>query len=212
MGQIIKFPVRAAKFGNKRVPRRCRSKENPAQLQLFSQATAQILHLAAEFSPFEYALLLDERGESGASEAYLKAVAEQDCIADAYCNLGVIESKQGRVTKAFDCFTTCLKHEPRHFEAHFNLGNMYFEVNDLRLAQVHYELAVEVDPTFPNVYFNLALVLSINNEFAAAIAALIRYQELAPGDEGRNADDLLENLKKSLATSKSSRAGVPSQH
>jgi len=40
-------------------------------------------------------------------------------------------------------------------------------VNDFRLAQIHYEMAAEVDPTFANVYFNLALVQSINNELSA---------------------------------------------
>jgi hypothetical protein len=69
-------------------------------------------------------------------------------------------------------------------------------------------MATEVDPSFPNVYFNLALVLSINNEFSAAITALTRYQELVPADEGRNGDELLENLKKSLTATKNSRAGV----
>jgi len=211
MGQIIKFPVRAAKFGYKRVPRRACKEENPAQLHLFSADTAQILHLALEQGLFEHALLLDEKGDARAIDAYLKAIAEQDCVADAYCNLGIIESKQGRISKAFDCFTTCLKFEPRHFEAHFNLGNLYFEVNDFRLAQIHYEIAAEVDPAFPNVYFNLALVLSINNEIVAAINALARYQQLAPPNEAGNADDLLENLKKSLAVTKSSSTGVPSQ-
>jgi tetratricopeptide (TPR) repeat protein len=207
MGQIIKFPVRAAKFGYKRVPRRARTAENPAQLHLFSQVTAQILHLAPELSPFEHALLLDEKGDARAMDAYLRAITEHDCVADAYCNLGIIESKQGKISKAFDCFTTSLKHEPRHFEAHFNLGNMYFEVNDFRLAQIHYEMAAEVDPTFPNVYFNLALVLSINNEFVGAISALMRYQQLVPPNEAGNADGLLENLKKSLAAAKNPRAG-----
>jgi Flp pilus assembly protein TadD len=83
---------------------------------------------------------------------------------------------------------------------------MYFDVNDLRLAQLHYELAAEVDPSFPNVYFNLALVQAINNEIADAVTALTKYQELAPEAERRNADELMENLKKSLAATKSSRA------
>jgi Flp pilus assembly protein TadD len=127
-------------------------------------------------------------------------------VADAYCNLGIIQSKQGNMSKAFDSFTSSLKIDPRHFEAHFNLGNMYFDVNDLRLAQLHYELAAEVDPSFPNVYFNLALVQAINNEIADAVTALTKYQELAPEAERRNADELMENLKKSLAATKSSRA------
>ena len=173
-------------------------------MQLFPQATAQVLEFASELSHFEHALLLDERGDPRASDLYLKAIAAQECVADAYCNLGIIESKQGETAKAFDCFTNCLKHDPRHFEAHYNLGNLYFEVNDLRLARVHYELATEVDPSFPNVYFNLALVLSINNEFDAAVNALTKYQEMVPAEEGRHADELLENLKKSLAATKNS--------
>jgi tetratricopeptide (TPR) repeat protein len=208
MGQIIKFPVRASKFGFKRVPKRARKEENPAQLHLFPQATAQVLQFTPELGHFEHALLLDERGDLKAVDIYLKAIAEQDCVADAYCNLGIIESKQGKTARAFDCFTNSLKHDPRHFEAHYNLGNMYFEVNDFRLAQVHYEVATEVDPTFPNVYFNLALVLSINNELGAAITALTRYQAMVSPEEGRIADELLANLKKSLAAAKNSRAGL----
>jgi tetratricopeptide (TPR) repeat protein len=199
MGQILKFPVRAAKFGYKRVPKRARQ-ENPAQLHLFQQTTAQVLQFTPDCSLFEQGLLLDERGDARAVDFYLKAISAEDCVPDAYCNLGIIESKQGRVARAFDCFTNCLKHNPRHFEAHYNLGNMYFEVNDFRLAKVHYEIAGEVDPTFPNLYFNLALVLSITKEFGAAIAALEKYQEIAPPHEARNADELLETLKKSQET------------
>lgn len=201
MGQIIKFPVRAAKFEYKRVPRHRRN-EDPAQLQLFTQATAQVLHLVPESGLFDYALMLDEQGDIRAVDVYLKAIAQDDCAADAHCNLGIIESRQGKTAKAFDGFTSCLKLEPRHFEAHYNLGNLYFEANDFRLAKLHYEIAAEVDPSFPNVYFNLALVLSITNEFAPAISALTKYRELAPPNERRNADELLENLNKSLAARK----------
>ena len=206
MAEILKFPVQASKFGYKRVRKAARSADHPNQLDLFAQPTAQILDFAPS-SRFEQALLFDERGDPKAAELYAKAIEEQDCVADAYCNLGIIHSKQGNSAKAFDCFTTSLKLDPRHFEAHFNLGNMYFDQEELRLAQLHYELAMEVDPSFPNVYFNLALVQAINNELEAAIAALTKYQELVPQSEGRNADELLENLKKSLAASrKPSRA------
>jgi tetratricopeptide (TPR) repeat protein len=208
MGQILKFPVRASKFGYKRVPKRARADDDPAQLQLFPQATAQILQLTPELSHFEHALMLDELGDLGAVDFYLKAIAEQDCVADAYCNLGIIESKQGKTARALDYFTSSLKHNPRHSEAHYNLGNQYFEVNDFRLAQIHYEMATEIDPSSPNVYFNLALVLSINNELGAAVSALTKYQEMVPADQARQADELLENLKKSLAATKNSRAGI----
>jgi tetratricopeptide (TPR) repeat protein len=205
MGQILKFPVQASKFGYKRVKKRANAAENPDQLSLFAQPTAQILNLVLEMSRFEQALLWDERGNSQAAELYKKAIEEGDCVADAYCNLGIIESQKGNTAKAFDCFTTSLKHNPRHSEAHYNLGNLYFDANDCRLAQTHYEMAAEVDPSFPNVYFNLALVQAINNELMAAVNALTKYQELVSEVEGRNADELLQNLKKSLAASNHSR-------
>ena len=203
MGQIVKFPAQTSKFGYRRVPRRARDNDNPAQLSLFPTVTAQVLYLAPVSGPFEHALLLDERGDPAAVEFYLKAIAEQNCVADAYCNLGIIESKRGNTLKALDCFTNSLKHHPRHSEAHYNLANIYFELNDFRLAQIHYALSTEIDPSFPNSFFNLALVLSVNQEFAAAVAALRRYQELVPAAEARKADELLANLKKSLAAKQS---------
>jgi tetratricopeptide (TPR) repeat protein len=208
MGQILKFPVQASKFGYKRVRKTAAKAENPNQLDLFAQPTAQILNFVPpDWSRFEQALFLDEHGDPKAAELYSKAIDEHDCVDDAYCNLGIIESKRGNTTKAFDCFSTCLKSNPRHFEAHYNLGNLYFDVSDSRLAQVHYEMALEIDPSFPNAYFNLALALATNQELASAVAALTRYQELVPGPEGRIADELLSNLRKSLAAAKKSHLG-----
>jgi Flp pilus assembly protein TadD len=80
-------------------------------------------------------------------------------------------------------------------------------VNDFRLAQIHYEMAAEVDPDFANIYFNLALVQSINGELATAIKSLTRYQQLVSANEARNADELLRNLRQSLAGRKDSRLG-----
>ena len=205
MAQILKFPAQASKFGYKRVRKCAKSAENPDQLHLFSQPTAQILDFEPELSRFEQALMLDERGDPKAAELYEQAIEAHDCAADAYCNLGIIESKKGNTTKAFDCFTTSLKNNPRHSEAHYNLGNLYFEVNDFRLAQIHYEMAAEVDSSFANVYFNLALVQAIMNDFGAALHALTKYQELVSEEEAQNAGDLFHNLKRSLSAAANSR-------
>ncbi len=203
MGQILKFPVQTSKLGYKRVRGQAKTAESPDQLHLFPPRTAQILPFTPQLSLFEQALMLDERGDPAAAEFYAKAIAEQDCVADAYCNLGIIESQMGNISKAFDCFTTSLKHNPRHSEAHYNLGNLYFDLNDFRLAQIHYEMAAQVDPSFANVYFNLGLVQAISNDLAAAVSALTRYQELVSQAEGRNVDELLHNLKQSLVAAKS---------
>ena len=207
MAQILEFPAQASKLGYRRVKKRAKAAEDPDQLVLFLPPKAPILSFAPDLSTFEQALTFDESGDLRAAELYQNAIEEQDCVADAYCNLGIIESKKGNTTKAFDCFTSSLKHNPRHSEAHYNLGNLYFELNDFRLAQIHYEMAGEVDPSFANAYFNLALVQAINNDFGAALSALARYQELVSEHEGRIAEELLQNLKKSLGMAKNSRLG-----
>jgi len=206
MGQILKFPAPASKFGYKRVRKRC-TEDHPDQLKLFSQPSAQILTFSSSVSPFEQALMLDERGDQKAAEFYAKAIEGHDCVADAYCNLGIIESRKGDTAKAFDCFTRSLKQDPRHSEAHYNLANLYFELNDFRLAQIHYEMAVEVEPSFANVYFNLALVQTINKDAAGAIAALQKYQKLVSRDEARTAEEMLHELRKSVEAN-GSQAGL----
>ena len=199
MAQIIQFPGQTPKFGFKRVRRRSPGADDPNQLQLFAAPTATILPLHSALQAFEQALRLDELDDPGAEDLYRKAIEEQDCVADAYCNLGILQSKRGETAGAFDSFTRCLKHNPRHFEAHYNLGNLYFDNNDHRLAQVHLQIAAEIDPTFPNLHFNLALVLAVNNEILAAIAAIKTYQSLVPAEEARKAGDLLAHLQQSLA-------------
>lgn len=200
-GRILPFPVRQApKFGFERA--RKHGKQNLDQMNLSPARLAEVRRLPVSIGPFEEALLLDERGDSRAAEAYRRAITEGDCVADAYCNLGILESDAGRMTKAFDCFTRSLGHDPRHFESHYNLGNLYFGENDLRLAKMHYELAAEIDPDFPNLFFNLGLVLALLEKTGAAIEAFSRYQLLAPPEERRYADDLICELRRSLDTTR----------
>jgi tetratricopeptide (TPR) repeat protein len=200
MGKVLQFSPRSpVKFDFERVKTRRKDIPTPRdQLSLFSSSGAQVLHLPSDIGPFEEALFLDERGDARTEEAYRRAIAEGDSLADAYCNLGILEFKAGRVAKAFDCFTKSLEHDPRHFESHYNLGNLYLEGGNVRLARMHYELAAKIDPGFPNLYFNLGLVHALNNDYPAALATLSKYKELSPKDEGAKADELLENLKRSV--------------
>ena len=166
------------------------------QLSLFPEHEGELISLQRRLSPFEEALLYDERGDLRAAEAYRKAISEDDCVADAYCNLGMLELEDGRITKAFDCFTQALTHEPRHFESHYNLANLYLDEGDARLARLHYEIAAELEPSFPNIYFNLGLAHALNKERDAAITALRKYRNLVSEEEARHADELLASLEK----------------
>jgi len=167
--------------------------ELQGQMNLFKPARAKIAHL---LSPFEEALLLHERGDAKAAELYREAITEGDNLADAYCNLGIIELEQGRMPKALDCFTLALKNEPRHVEAHYNLANLYFDVGDLQLAKLHYESAAELEPSFSPLHYNLALVYYKLDDLNGACAALHKYKELAPEEHETQAiDELLKWLE-----------------
>ncbi len=164
------------------------------QLNLFPEPEGRLIQLPLKLSPFEEALLLHERVDPRAVEAYQKAIRAGDCVSDAYCNLGILEFEAGRMSAAFDRFTCALKKDPRHFETHFNLANLYFENGDLRLARLHYEIVAEIEPHFPNLYFNLGLVHAVNGDIEAAIGALNKAKEMAPDDDHSKVDAFLATL------------------
>jgi len=199
MAKVIQFPSPGPeKFGFKPVRKKGKeAKRRPGQLDLFSSGKVISLH---RLSRFEEALLLDDRGEKNAKEVYQKAIEEGDSIADAYCNLGILESKEGSVGKAIDCFTKCLKENPRHFEAHYNLANLYAEVGNLALAKVHYQISIEIEPYFPNSHFNLGLTRAMNKEIEEAIHSLQAYCRLVSTPEKKQALELIDNLSNSLGT------------
>ena len=138
--------------------------------------------LSRLLTPFEEALLLHEQGDPKAAESYLEAISDGDNVAEAYCNLGIINLDLGQVGKALDNFTLSLKHEPRHVEAHYNLGNLYYDAGELALARLHYEAAAQIEPGFSLVYFNLALVYHRLSDLPAALGALEKYKQMEPDD------------------------------
>jgi tetratricopeptide (TPR) repeat protein len=154
--------------------------ELQGQLNLFRPETSRVARL---LTPFEEALLLHEQGDPTAAEHYLEAIREGDNVAEAYCNLGIINLERSELAKALDNFTLSLKNDPRHVEAHYNLANLYYDAGDLQLAKLHYEAAAQVEPGFSLVYFNLSLVYHKLGDLAAASATLEKYQQLEPEDE-----------------------------
>ncbi|MBI1768422.1 MAG: tetratricopeptide repeat protein [Bacteroidetes bacterium] len=197
MAKVIQFPrPNVEKFGFRPVRKNSKpTKRKPGQLDLFS--TGKVVSLN-QLSRFEEALLLDDRGDAKAKEIYQRAIDEGDSIADSYCNLGILESQNGHYTKAIDCFTKCLKENPRHFEAHYNLANLYAEVGNLSLAKVHYGISIEVEPHFPNSHFNLGLTLAMNKEVEEAIHSLKSYCRLVSVKERVQAEELIQAFSQSL--------------
>jgi tetratricopeptide (TPR) repeat protein len=167
------------------------------QLNLFPETQGQLIPLPIKASPIEKAMRYHESGDRKAAEfAYRQAIEEGDSIPDAYCNLGILDFEAGRSPEAFDHFTNALKHDPRHFESHFNLAHLYFEAGDLRLSRLHYELAAQLEPSFPNLYFNVGLVNAVVGDYSEAVTALNKARSLATDEDRPKIDELLANIHK----------------
>src|SRR2546425_6115583 len=145
--------------------------ELQGQMSLFraDNAHVQVAHL---LTPFEEALVLHEQGDLTAADFYQQAIVEGDNVAEAYCNLGIIELDRGNTIGALENFTQSLKNDPRHVEAHYNLANLYYDAGDFPLARLHYEAAAQIEPNFSLVYYNLALVYHRLNNVEGATQAL----------------------------------------
>ena len=193
MAKVVRFPSPApAKFGFKPARRRKTDmQEKHGQLSLFSGG--KVVSISSR-TPFEEALYLDDLGDAHAKQVYKKAIAAGDSVADAYCNLGILESQDQNYTRAIDCFTKCLAETPRHFEAHYNLANLYAEIGNFPLAKVHYQFSIEIEPEFPNSRFNLALTQAMLREVEDAIITLNAYRAMVDQKERQQADSLIQSL------------------
>lgn len=203
MARILKLAGQPAeRFGYKRAARGRRGRKDvPGQMNLFG-VRARIVPMPTDLSLFEEALLLHERGHDGAAEKYREAIGARDCVADAWCNLGILESQAQRNGEALSCFSKSLQADPALFEAHFNLGNLHFELDNLAAARIHYEIARSLNRSYAQLYFNLGLVLASDNDLPGAIEALKRYRDLVPQEEALKADHLLQTLQESVVVGK----------
>ena len=173
------------------------------QLNLFAGGPAQkpapVLRLESALSPFEAALMKDRTGGPDARDAYREAVRAGDRAADALCNLGILEAADGAYDDAVEWFSEALSLDPGHFEAHYNLGSLYLDLEMFMPARVHLAIASAQDPGSAELHFNLAVALAGLGQFAASAAALRQFRKLSPDpDSDESARKLLGELEKAL--------------
>ncbi len=189
---------RARELRNQGLTNRQIEAELHGQLNLFPEREGRLIQLPVKLSPFEEALLLHEKGDKRAIPMYRQAIVEGEFVPDAFCNLGILEFQEGNVPQAFDHFTNALRHDPRHFEAHLNLANLYFEASDFRLARLHYQICAVLEPNSASAHFNLGLLYAIDSELAPAIESLNRAKEYGSDEELGQIEELLTGLRKAM--------------
>ncbi|NNE69375.1 MAG: tetratricopeptide repeat protein [Rhodothermales bacterium] len=174
--------------------------EDTPQLSLFAAgAASNVLQLEDGLSPFDAALLRDRTGQADAREAYLTAIRDGDRVADAFCNMGILEAAAGAYDDAVEWFAKALSAAPDHFEAHYNLGCLYLDIEQFLPARVHLAVAAAQDPESAELQFNLAVALAAVGQFAASAGALRQFRKLSPDpDREESARKLLGELERAL--------------
>src|SRR5687768_16783619 len=191
-----------------------RARRRPAgargQLSLFGPARVHVLPVRPRRSrksdvshPFEAAVALDLAGDSGAQDAYLRAIEAGDRAADAWCNLGVLAAQaacddDASFMEALTAFSEALALEPAHAGAHFNLGSLYLERSEPAPARVHFRVAAAPGSgpgqARTEATMHLALACAMLGDAPAAGAALEEYDRLAGAEESAAAGTLVRRL------------------
>lgn len=98
------------------------------------------------------------------------SVAPPSPTAEDWYDTGIdLEGSDPR--RAGEAYGRALELDPRHAEAHLNLGRLLHEAGDLDEAEAHYRAALEADPGSARASYNLGVVLEDRGREADALEA-----------------------------------------
>jgi len=103
-----------------------------------------------------------------------------DTLPDAWNNLGVIATREGRVDDSVPCFQAALRLNPHHLLSLDNLGNAYRSQKRWDEARKVLERALEVAPQDPEANYSLGMVFAQTDDTAKAYEFLQRALKARP--------------------------------
>ncbi|HSH71491.1 MAG TPA: tetratricopeptide repeat protein [Methylophilaceae bacterium] len=96
--------------------------------------------------------------------------------------LGAIRQQQGLMNEAFQALKMAAEYLPGDSEAHYNLGNYYYDQGQLAAATSCYQKAVRIEPGFAKAHYNLGSVQKDQKQFAAAEASYKKALKISPNN------------------------------
>ena len=105
--------------------------------------------------------------------------AREELDADDWYDLGCdLELRSAEEAKT--AYERALELDPRHADAHVNLGRLFHEEGAPAAAEKHYRAALEIDPQNETAVFNLGVALEDLGRTRDAIEAYERAVRIAP--------------------------------
>jgi tetratricopeptide (TPR) repeat protein len=127
---------------------------------------------------------LHQNKNAAARETFERAVKLQasypDTLPDAWNNLGVIGTREGRVDDSIRCFQQALQLNPHHLLALDNLGNAYRLEKRWHEARTVLERALEVAPQDAEANYSLGMVFAQTDDTGKAYEYLQRALKARP--------------------------------
>ena len=76
-------------------------------------------------------------------------------------SLGFLYKRKGQLDKSLEAYKIALKKNPLDAETHYNLGNVYKQINNLSEAEFNYQNAIKIFPNYIEAFNNLAITYKI---------------------------------------------------
>ena len=177
--------IRILAEGGRIVVRDGSSSWNPESGQM--QLDFRVSNLASKVTPF-------------AKRAARESRQSDDATADHWYDLG-IDLESGARREARDAYERALVIDPRHADAHVNLGRLLYEENEVTEAVSHYRTALAIKRNHSTAALNLGVALEDLGQPNEAIEAYRRAVESDPyfADAHYNLARLYEKAGKKAA-------------
>ena len=132
-----------------------------------------------------------------AQAEFQKAIDLDPTYAEAVTNLGVTLAQQGRWADAIAAYRKAISLPiyPSPEVAYANLGWAYLNLGKPREAEESYRAAIQLQPSFPQAYYFLGVVLDREGRKDEAKVAFRRARDLDPDSPfGQKAGELLRAM------------------
>jgi tetratricopeptide (TPR) repeat protein len=80
-------------------------------------------------------------------------------VAELATSVAPLAQRAAQVAQARDAYGRAVKLNPRHVDAHVNMGRLQHEAGQLRAAESHYRSALQIEPEDATAAYNLGVLL-----------------------------------------------------
>ena len=157
--------------------------ENPLlEAGSFSTGTrVAFRHEGKAFDPIAGQFVMDFAPEQRVVLAqHVAPIRVTESAAEFFARGVALEEDPSSYKDAILAYGKVIDMEPQHAAAHINLGTLYYNLQDYKLAESHYRKAIEADPRYALAYFDLGNVLDETGRLEEAIRIYKTALQLAP--------------------------------